>query len=56
LVWEPLAGDWDGGWECIFVHEWAFLAGAWAGVFWTWAGQHYLEIDPRMREMTWVGG
>jgi hypothetical protein len=32
LVWEPLAGDWDGGWECIFVHEWAFLAGAWAGV------------------------
>jgi hypothetical protein len=29
LVWEPLAGDWDGGWECIFVHEWAFLAGAW---------------------------
>jgi hypothetical protein len=37
LVWEPLAGDWDGGWECIFVHEWAFLAGAWAGVFGTWA-------------------
>jgi hypothetical protein len=20
------------------------------------SGRHYLEIDPRMREMTWVGG
>jgi hypothetical protein len=33
-------------------HFWLGL-GTWA---WVWAGRHYLEIDPRMREITWVGG
>jgi hypothetical protein len=36
----------------IFGWGLGWVFGTWA---WVWAGRHYLEIDPRMREMIWFG-
>jgi hypothetical protein len=55
------AGDWDCNWDgnaSLFTsgHFWLGLGLGFSdlGLGLGWAA--YLEIDPRMREMTWVGG